>query len=93
VLFRFLLVIPALVGLSIAVGLVITFQLLARHSREGGNPVPLLFCSFVFGARVSTRFSGERVPFFARAKKGTKETRPRTLRPSGFLPEGSATAR
>jgi len=46
----------------------------------------------VLKAKASTRPTDERVPFFARAKKGTKETRPSALRPLGILPNGFASS-
>jgi hypothetical protein len=49
-------------------------------------------CCFGFLEQELPLAFGERVPFFARAKKGTKETRPSALRPLGIVPNGSAPA-
>ncbi len=59
------------------------FASFARHSGGSRNPAFVLFKS-----RASTRPAGERLTFSARAEKVSKETRPRTLRPSGSCPKG-----
>jgi len=63
---------------------------LARHSGESRNPAP---CSVVSRkCRASTRPAGERVTFFACAKKVTKESTPQAARSPGILPSEFASA-